>query len=168
MPESFEEHINLMWDLQALAFQGDITRVSTLMYAHDVSMRAYPESGVTTANHAASHHGGIPKRVEDWAKINRFHVQCLPHFLAKLKATPDGDGSLLDHTLILWASNMGDSNLHSHKAVPNMLIGGAMGQHHGGRGLQVSGPASNLLLTALHMFGIEKESLGDSTGTISL
>jgi hypothetical protein len=168
MPESFEEHIKLMWDLQALAFQGDITRVSTLMYAHDVSMRAYPESGVTTANHAASHHGGIPKRVEDWSKINRFHVQCLPYFLAKLKATPDGDGTLLDHTLILWASNMGDGNLHSHKAVPNMLIGGAMGRHQGGRHITASGPTSNLLLTTLRMFGIEKESLGDSTGAIAL
>ena len=125
MPESFEEHIKLMWDLQVLAFKADITRVSTLMYAHDVSMRSYPESGVATANHAASHHGGVPKRAEDWAKINRFHVQCLPYFLEKLKATPDGDGNLLDHTLILWASNMGDSNLHSHKNVGHMLIGGA-------------------------------------------
>ena len=148
MPESFDEHIKLMWDLQLLAFQGDITRVSTLMYAHDVSMRAYPESGVTTANHASSHHGGIPKRVEDWAKINRFHVQCLPYFLAKLKAAPDGDGNLLDHTLIFWASNMGDSNLHSHKAVPNMLIGGAIGRHKGGRHVHATGPTSNLLLMA--------------------
>jgi hypothetical protein len=168
IPESFEEHIKLMWDMQALAFQGDITRVSTLMFAHDVSMRSYPESGVTTANHAASHHGGVPKRVEDWAKINRFHVQCLPPFLAKLKATPDGDGTLLDHTLILWASNMGDGNLHSHKAVPNMLIGGAMGQNKGNRHIPTTGSTANLLLTTLHMFGIEKESLGDSTGTISL
>jgi hypothetical protein len=168
MPESFEEHIKLMWDLQALAFQADITRVSTLMYAHDVSMRSYPESGVTTANHAASHHGGIPKRVEDWGKINRFHIQCLPPFLAKLKATSDGDGTLLDHTLILWASNMGDGNLHSHKAVPNMLIGGAMGQHKGGRHIAASGPTSNLLLATLHMFGIEQDRLGDSTGPLAL
>jgi hypothetical protein len=138
------------------------------MFAHDVSMRSYPESGVTTANHAASHHGGVPKRVEDWAKINRFHIRCLLPFLTKLKATPDGDGNLLDHTLILWASNMGDGNLHSHKAVPNMLIGGAMGQHKGGRHLQESGPTANLLLTTLHMFGIDPDRLGDSTGVISL
>jgi hypothetical protein len=168
MPESFQEHINLMWDMQVLAFQADITRVSTLMYAHDVSMRSYPESGVGSANHAASHHGGIPKRLEDWAKINRFHVQCLPYFLNKMKSTPDGDGSLLDHSLIFWASNMGDSNLHSHKSVPNMLIGGAMGQHKGGRNLQASGTTANLLLTALQMFGIEKESIGDSTKPLSL
>jgi hypothetical protein len=168
IPESFSEHINLMWDLQALAFQADITRVSTLMYAHDVSMHTYPECGVTTANHAASHHGAAPKRVEDWAKINRYHVQCLTHFLDKLKKTGDGDGTLLDNTLIFWASNMGDSNLHSHKEVPNMLIGGAMGKHHGGNSVKASGTSANLLLAVLHMFDIEKESIGDSTGPLSL
>jgi len=168
MPESFEEHIKLMWDMQVLAFQADITRVSTLMYAHDVSMRSYPESGVATANHAASHHGGAPKRLEDWAKINRFHVQCLPYFLTKLKATPDGDGNLLDHTLILWASNMGDSNLHSHQNVTHMLVGGALGQHKGGRNIKATGPTANLLLTTLHLFGVERDRLGDSTGPLTL
>jgi hypothetical protein len=168
MPESFEEHIKLMWDMQALAFQADITRVATMMYAHDVSNRSYPESGVATANHAASHHGGLPKRVEDWAKINRFHVQCLPYFLSKLKAAPDGDGNLLDHTLILWGSNMGDSNLHSHQDVRHMLIGGALGQHKGGRHIRATGSTANLLLTTLQMFGIDKDRLGDSTGPLSL
>jgi hypothetical protein len=168
MPESFTDHIKLMWDLQTLAFQADITRVSTLMYAHDVSMRSYPESGVTTANHAASHHGAVPKKYEDWAKINRYHIQCLTYFLDKLKATPDGDGNLLDHTLILWASNMGDSNLHSHKDVGHMLIGGAMGQHKGGRHIRAEGPTGDLLLTTLRMFGIEKQSIGDSSVPLSL
>jgi hypothetical protein len=168
IPESFSEHINLMWDLQVLAFRADITRVSTLMYAHDVSMRSYPESGVATANHAASHHGGAPKRVEDWAQINRYHVQCLPYFLNKLKSTADGDGTLLDHTLILWATNMGDSNLHSHRNVAHMLIGGALGRHKGGRHLQAGGSTADLLLTTLHLMGIEKEHIGDSTGKISL
>ncbi len=165
MPESFEEHIKLMWDLQVLAFKADITRVSTLMYAHDVSMRSYPESGVVTANHAASHHGGVPKRAEDWAKINRFHVQCLPYFLEKLKATPDGDGNLLDHTLILWASNMGDSNLHSHKNVGHMLIGAG---HKGGNHIKAEGSTANLLLTTLHLAGVEKEAIGDSTGPLAI
>jgi hypothetical protein len=165
IPESFSEHINLMWDLQALAFQADITRVSTLMYAHDVSMRSYPECGVTTANHAASHHGAAPKRVEDWAKINRYHVQCLTHFLNKLKAARDGEGTLLDHTLIYWASNMGDGNLHSHKEVPNMLIGGGVA---GGRHLKASGTTANLLLAVLQMFGVETEAIGDSTGALPL
>ena len=168
IPESFTEHINLLWDLQVLAFRADITRVSTLMYAHDVSMRVYPESGVMSGNHPTSHHGGRPAILEAWAKINRFHVQCLTPFLAKLKSTPDGDGSLLDHTLIFWASNMSDGNLHSHKAVPNMFIGGAMGQHKGGRHIQRTGTTANLLLKTLHMFGIERGSIGDSTGVLSL
>jgi hypothetical protein len=168
IPESFSEHINLLWDLQVLAFRADITRVSTLMYAHDVSMRVYPESGVTSGNHPTSHHGGRPATVENWSKINRYHVQCLTPFLAKLKSTPDGDGSLLDHTLIFWASNMSDGNLHSHKAVPNMFIGGAMGQHQGGRHIQRMGTTANLLLKTLHMFGIEQEIIGDSTGALSL
>jgi len=168
IPESFEEHIKLMWDLQVLAFRGDVTRVSTLMYAHDQTLRSYPECGVSTANHAASHHGAVPKRLEEWAKINRFHVGCLPYFLGKLESIPDGDGTLLDHTMILWASNMGDSNLHSHTNVAHMVIGGAMGQHKGGTHIKAKGSTSNLLLTTLHMFGIEKESIGDSTGTISL
>jgi hypothetical protein len=168
IPESFTEHINLLWDLHVLAFRADITRVSMLMYAHDVSMRVYPESGVTTGNHPTSHHGGRPAQIESWAKINRFHVQCLTPFLDKMKSTPDGDGSLLDHTLIFWASNMSDGNLHSHKGVPNMFIGGAMGQHRGGRYIARTGTTANLLLTALHMFGIEKDSIGDSTGPLSL
>ncbi len=168
IPESFTEHINLMWDLQALAFRADITRVSTMMYAHDVSMRSYPESGVATANHAASHHGGAPKRVEDWAKINRYHVQCLPYFLNKLKSTPDGDGNLLDHTLILWASNMGDSNLHSHRNVGHMFVGGAIGRHKGGVHIKALGSTANLLLTTLRLFGIEKEKIGDSTGPVAI
>jgi hypothetical protein len=168
MPESFEEHIRLMWDLQVLAFKADITRVSTLMYAHDVSMRSYPECGVTTANHAASHHGGVPKRAEEWAKINRFHVQCLPYFLEKLKATSDGDGTLFDHTLILWASNMGDSNLHSHKNVGHMLIGGAAGKHKGRGHIKAEGSTANLLLTTLQMVGVEKGKIGDSTGPLTI
>jgi hypothetical protein len=168
IPESFREHINLMWDLQALAFQADITRVSMLMYAHDVSMHSYPESGVATANHAASHHGEVPKRVEDWAKINRYHVECLTHFLDKLKSTPDGEGSLLDHTLILWATNMGNSNLHSHKDVPHMFVGGALGRHKGGRHIKATGSTADILLTTLGMFGIEKDKIGDSTGPIAI
>src|SRR5213596_3108105 len=168
IPESFSEHINLLWDLQVLAFRADITRVSTLMYAHDVSMRVYPESGVTSGNHPTSHHGGRPAVVEAWAKINRYHVQCLTPFLAKLNSTSDGDGTLMDNTLVFWASNMSDGNLHSHKGVPNMLIGGAMGRHRGGRHIQRTGTTANLLLKVLHMYGIEQESIGDSTGELTL
>lgn len=168
IPESFSEHINLLWDLQILAFRADITRVTTLMYAHDVSMRVYPESGVQSGNHPTSHHGGRPAIVEDWAKINRYHVQCLTPFLAKLKSTSDGDSSLMENTLVFWASNMSDGNLHSHKGVPNMLIGGAMGKHRGGHHIQRTGTTANLLLKVLHMYGIEQESIGDSTGELEL
>src|SRR5262245_7846901 len=168
IPESFTEHINLLWDLQVLAFRGDITRVSTLMVAHDVSMRVYPESGVLSGNHPTSHHGGRPAVVENWAKMNRYHVQCLTPFLAKLKATSDGDATLMDNTLVFYASNMSDGNLHSHKAVPNMLIGGAAGRHTGGRHIVRTGTTANLLLKTLHLFGIEQESIGDSTEPVSL
>lgn len=169
VPESFDEHIKLMFDLQALAFQGDITRVSTLMYARDVSLRAYPESGVTTVNHSCSHHGEDPKRREDWAKINRYHQQCLAYFLNKLKSTPDGDGNLLDHTLILWTSNMGNANQHSHVDAGHLVVGGASGKHKGGKHVRDEGQSTaNLLLSALHMFGVEKDSIGDSEGTVSI
>jgi Protein of unknown function (DUF1552) len=168
IPESFSEHINLLWDLQVLAFRADITRVSTLMVAHDVSMRVYPESGVTSGNHPTSHHGGRPATVEAWSKINRYHVQCITPFLAKLKSTPDGDGNLLDHTLIFYASNMSDGNLHSHKAVPNMWIGGANGLHKGGSHIARTGTTANLLLKTLNVFGIEQEFIGDSTGPLVL
>jgi hypothetical protein len=110
----------------------------------------------------------VPKKLEDWAKINRYHVQCLPYFLNKLKSTRDGEGSLLDNTLILWATNMGDSNLHSHRNVSHMLVGGALGQHKGGFHRKGTGTTANLLLTTLRMFGIEKERLGDSTGPVAV
>jgi hypothetical protein len=169
VPESFDEHIKLMFDLQTLAFQGDITRVSTLMYARDVSLRAYPESGVTTVNHSASHHGEDPKRKEDWAKINRYHQQVFGYFLNKLKSTPDGDGNLLEHSLVLWTSNMGNANQHSHVDAGHLVAGGANGSHKGGRHVRQEGDSTaNLLLTALHMFGVDKDSVGDSTGTVSL
>jgi hypothetical protein len=168
VPESFDEHIKLMYDLQALAFQGDVTRVSALMYGRDVSLRSYPESGVTTANHPSSHHGEDPKRKQDWAKINRYHARTLAYFLDKLKKTPDGDGTLLDHTLILWGSNMGNANQHSHVDVGHLVAGGA-GGHKGGRHVRVEGDSTaNLLLTVAKMFGLERDSVGDSTGTVPL
>lgn len=168
IPESFDEHIKLHFDLQALAFQGDITRVSALMYARDVSLRSYPESGIKTANHPASHHGEDPKRREEWAQINLYHMKCFAYFLKKLQATPDGDGNLLDHTLIVWGSNMGNANQHSHVNVGYLLAGGASGKHKAKLNVKTSGPTSNILLTALHMMGIEKDSIGDSTGTVAI
>jgi hypothetical protein len=169
VPESFDEHIKLHFDLQALAFQGDITRVSALMYGRDVSLRSYPESGVQTPNHPASHHGEDPKRREDWAKINQYHTKCLAYFLKRLKNTQDGDGNLLDHTLVVWGSNMGNANQHSHVNVGYLLVGGASGAHKPKKlNIHEAGPTSNLLLTTLHIIGVDKESIGDSIKPVSV
>jgi hypothetical protein len=168
VPESFDEHVKLHFDLTALAFQGDITRVGSLMYARDVSLRSYPESGVNTANHPSSHHGEDPKRKADWAKINQYHMKCFAHFLKKLQDTPDGDGNLFDHSLIVWGSNMGNANQHSHVNVGYLMAGGASGNHKAKLNVKESGPTSNVLLSTLRMMGIEKDSVGDSTGAISL
>ena len=164
VPESFDEHIKLHLDLIHLAFQGDVTRVASLMYARDVSLRSYPESGVKTVNHSSSHHGEDPKRREDWAKINRYHMRTFAYFVKKMAATPDGDGSLLDHSLAMWASNMGNANQHSHVNVGHLWIGGANGAHKPkSNNLHEAGPTANMLLSTLKMYGIEQESIGDST-----
>lgn len=169
VPESFDEHVKLHFDLQALAFQGDITRVSSLMYARDVSLRAYPESGVKTPNHPSSHHGEDPKRREDWAKINQYHMKCFAYFLKKLEATPDGDGNLLDHSLIVWGSNMGNANQHSHVNVGYLMAGGASGNHKPKQlNIHETGPTSNILLSTLRLMGIEKDSIGDSTRAVAI
>jgi Protein of unknown function (DUF1552) len=168
VPESFDEHVKLHLDLTTLAFQGDITRVGALMYARDVSLRSYPESGITTANHPASHHGEDPKRREDWAKINQYHMKTFARFLKKLQETPDGDGNLFDHSLIVWGSNMGNANQHSHVNVGYLMAGGASGKHQGKLNVKESGPTANVLLTTLRMMGIEQDSVGDSTGTVAI
>jgi hypothetical protein len=168
-PQSIHEHIKLMWDMQVLAFQADITRVSALLYCRDESGTTYPESGVTTANHSSSHHGEDPKRREDWAKINRYHMQTFAYFLEQLKNSPDGESNLLDNSLVLWTSNMGNANQHSHVNVGQLIVGGAAGRHKPTQ-LNVidTGPTSNFLLSILHMYGIENEAIGDSTRPTSL
>jgi hypothetical protein len=167
VPESFDEQIKLLFDLQVLAFQGDITRVTSLMMARDISLRSYPESGVKTPNHAASHHGENPRRIEDFAKINRYHCQCLAYFMKKLQGIPDeAGGNLLDHSLIMWGSNMGNANQHDHTNVGYLLAGGASGKHRAKGNLTVKGSTANILLTGLHMMGIDKETLGDSSGAV--
>src|SRR5690606_6185543 len=169
-PQSIDERIKLMWDLQVLAFQADITRVSALLYCRDESGVQYPESGVMTANHSASHHGEDKQRREDWAKINRYHMQTFAYFLDKLRNTPDGDnGSLLDNTLALWTSNMGNGNQHSHVNVGQLVAGGAMGRHKPKKLnlMEEGAPTSNFLLSILHMYDIEASSIGDSTGATS-
>jgi hypothetical protein len=169
VPEAFDEHIKLQFDLTALAFQGDITRIATLLGARDLTNRSFPASGTNTGFHGGSHHAENPDKIADYAKINRYHVQMFAYFLDKLKSTPDGDGSLLDHSLLLYGSNMGNSNQHQHYDVPHILAGGASGQLKGGRHLAYPSktvPTGNLLLSILDMFGIRQESIGDSTGRL--
>ena len=169
VPESFDDHVKLQFDLQALAFQGDITRVATLLFARDLTGRTFPESGSNSSFHGGSHHAEDPKRIADYAKINRYHVQCLAYFAKKLQSTPDGDGTLLDHSVVMYGTNMGNSNQHLHYDVPHILLGGASGQLQGGRHLAFPSKTvttGNLLLSILHMFGVKQDSIGDSTGPL--
>jgi hypothetical protein len=171
VPQSFDEHIKLQFDLLALAFQADITRVGTLLFARDLTGRTYPECEAPTAGfHGVSHHGEDPRLIAQLSKINQYHVKMLAHLVARLAATSDGDGTLLDQSLVLYGSNMGNSNQHVHYDVPHVLVGGAAGRLRGSRHLayptrQV--PTGNLLLSVLDAFGIEQEKLGDSTGRLT-
>ncbi len=171
VPQTFDEHIKLQFDLLALAFQADITRVGTLLFARDLTGRTYPESEAPTAGfHGASHHGEDPKRIAELSKINQYHVKMLAHLIDRLSKTPDGDGTLLDHSLVLYGSNMGNSNQHVHYDVPHVLVGGLNGKLKGGRHIAFPTrtiPTGNLLLTLLDMYGIHQDSIGDSTGEIS-
>ena len=161
--------MKLHFDLTTLAFQGDITRVGSLMYARDVSLRSYPESGITTANHPSSHHGEDPKRREDWAKINQYHMKCFAHFLKKLESTPDGDGNLLDHSMIVYGSSLADANAHTHHDLPICLVGGGVGQIKGGRHIRYpkDTPLNNLYLNLLDRAGVPVDNFGDSTGKLA-
>lgn len=170
VPDSFEEHVKLMFDLQALAFMTDVTRVSAFKLSRDVSGRVWPASGVKTPFHPCSHHGEDPTKIAEFAKLNRYHVSMLPYFLEKLKNTPDGDGSLLDHSMVMYGSPMGDSNVHNHKRVPLVLLGHANGQLKGNLHVRTQDgtPTANVLLTMLHKLGVNVESFGDSTGEIAI
>jgi hypothetical protein len=170
VPQSFDEHIKLQFDLLALAFQADITRVGTLLFARDLTGRTYPESEAPTLGfHGGSHHGEDPKRIAELAKINQYHVKMLAHLVARLDKTADGDGTLLDHSLVLYGSNMGNPNQHLHYDVPHVLVGGASGKLKGGRHLAYptrAVPTGNLLLSVMDRFDIHQDSIGDSTGRL--
>jgi hypothetical protein len=170
VPQTFDEHIKLQFDLLALAFKADITRVGTLLFARDLTGRTYPESEApTVAFHGGSHHGEDPKRIADLAKINQYHVKMLAHLVANLAKTQDGDGTLLDHSLVLYGTNMGNSNQHVHYDVPHVLIGGLNGKLKGGRHLAYptrTVPTGNLLLSLLDKYDIHQDSIGDSTGRL--
>ncbi len=171
VPDSFEDHVKLMFDLQALGFMTDTTRCTAFKMSRDVCQRVYDGSGVKVPFHSASHHGEAPTKIEDFAKINRYHVSLLPYFFDKLKKTPDGDGSLLDHALIMYGSPMGDSNAHNHKRVPVFLMGHAGGKVKGNMHVRCkdSTPMANVLLTVLQKVGMtDVESIGDSNGVIAI
>lgn len=170
VPDSYEEHVRLMFDLQVLAFMTDTTRVSTFKMSRDVSERVFPESGVKTPFHPCSHHGENPARVAEFAKLNRYHVGLLPYFLNKLRDTPDGDGNLLDHSMVLYGSPMGDGNVHNHKRLPLLLAGHANGTLKGNLHLRCPDgtPMANVLLTMLHKLGVNVPSFGDSTGEVAI
>jgi hypothetical protein len=169
VPATFEEHSRLMFDLLALAYQADLTRVATFMMGHEVSSRAYPEIGVPDAHHPISHHQGDTEKIAKCAKVNAFHMQTFARFVETLRATPDGDGSLLDHTILMYGSGMSDGNLHSHLNLPLLLIGGGTGQLKGGRHIRYAAdtPLTNLHLTVLGKLGVRMESFGDSNGQLT-
>jgi Protein of unknown function (DUF1552) len=168
VPFDFEEHVALMYELMALSYQANITRVITFMVSREVSNRTYTQVGVTDGHHAISHHQNRAEKMAKNVLIQTFNVNQFKGFLEKLKSMPDGDGSLLDHTLLLYGSNMSNSNAHDHYPLPNLVVGGAAGKMKGGRHLKYEDhtPMTNLLVTMLDKVGVKQESLGDSTGTL--
>jgi Protein of unknown function (DUF1552) len=168
IPFSYEEHMKLMYDLLALAYQADLTRVFSFMVAREVSNRTYPQVGVPDGHHAISHHQNRPEKLEKNVRIQTYHAGLFAYFLEKLRSTPDGDGSLLDHSTILYGSNMSNSNAHDHFPLPNLVVGGATGRLKGGRHLKYPDrtPMANLLVTLLDKAGVEVDNLGDATGPL--
>ncbi len=170
VPDSWEEHVKLMFDLQALAFAADVTRASAFKLSRDTSNRVFPESGIKSPFHTLSHHGETPARIAELAQLNRYHVSVLTYFLEKLKSTPDGDGNLLDHSLVMYGSPMGNSNIHGHKRVPLLLAGHASGQVKGNfhARCKEGTPQANALLTVMQRLGIDMDKIGDSTGPVAI
>ena len=170
IPESYEEHVALQFDLAAVAYQADMTRVFTFMMARDASQRVYANLGITEPHHSMSHHGGDAQKIANLVKLNIFHVELFGKFLAKLNATPDGQGSLLDHSTILFGSGMSESNVHSRLDVPTLLAGGGAGNLKGNRHIQVAKetPLANLMLSITGKFGLEMEKFGISTGRVEI
>ena len=170
IPQSFDEHIKLMFDLLTLAYQADITRVGTLLFARDLTGRRYPESAAPNQGfHGVSHHGEDPALIKELAKINQYHVKMLAYLAEKLANTEDGDGTLLDHSLLLYGSNMGNPNQHLHYDVPHVILGGNAGRMKGGRHIAYptkTTSTGNLMLSLLDQFDIHYDAFGDSTGRL--
>jgi hypothetical protein len=170
VPDSFEEHVALLYDLVVLAFQTDTTRVFTFMKARDASQRVYPEIGITEPHHSMSHHGNDAQKLANLVKLNTWHVSLFGKFLERMKATPDGDGSLLDHSLILYGSGMSESNTHLRLDVPTLLVGGDGGRLQGGRHIKAAPetPLANFMLGLGHRFGAEMDRFGLSTASMDV
>ena len=171
VPDSFDEHVRLMFDLQALAFQTDMTRVFSFKLSRDATGRVYPNSGITRGFHPVSHHGGRERNIEEFAQLNRYHVSLLPYFLEKLERLEEAEGTLLDKALVMYGSPMGDPNVHNHKRCPLFLVGGANGQLAGNLHLRAkpSTPMANVMLDVIQRLGLDDiQQFGDSTGTLSL
>jgi len=177
VPEQFDEHIRLQFDLARLAFKSDITRVVTLLGARDLTGRSYPfpkgdlfpNGGTSVSFHGGSHHQDDPTQIKRYADLNRYHVSTLAYFVQKLKEEQDGDGTLLDHSLVMYGTNMGNSNQHQHYDVPHILVGGAGGRLKGGRHLayeRKTVTTGNLLLSVMDLYGIHNDEQGDSTGRL--
>ena len=166
-PEVFSEYFKLMSDLMVLAWQTDMTRVITFMMGHEMSGRAYPEVGFGDAHHPCTHHQGDPEKIEKTTKINTFHIKMLSYYLDKLRSTPDGDGSLLDHSLIMYGAALSDANLHLYTDLPLLLVGAVKGGMH--IRYPAKTPLTNLLLTMLDKAGVpDVQKLGDSTKRLNL
>jgi hypothetical protein len=170
VPDSWVEHVKLMSDLQILAFRADVTRISAYKMGRDVSSRVYTESDVKTPFHSLSHHGNKPDKLEEFARLNQFHVNQVAYLIDRMKNTPDGDGNLLDHSLVLYGSPMGDGSVHNHLRIPVFLAGKANGKLTGNNHLLCKDgtPFANVLLTLLQKLGVETDSFGDSNGTVEL
>jgi hypothetical protein len=171
VPDSFAEHVQLMFDIQALAFASDVTRVFSFKMGRDGSSRTYPESGTDKPFHPASHHGGNERGVKDFQLINKYHVAMLPYFLEKLKSLQEGDATLLDKTMIIYGSPMGDSNLHNHRRCPLIVLGKANGALQGNVHIKTPDgtPMANAMLSMAHILGLsDMSSFGDSTDALNL
>jgi Protein of unknown function (DUF1552) len=172
IPSRFDDHLKLLYDLQWLAYQGDLTRVFTLMYGRELNSRPFPEIGISEPHHGLSHHGDKPEQIEKFARLNTYQVELFAYFLDKLRSTPDGDGTLLDHSIILYGGAMSNPNVHLHVNLPLVVAGGGAGRLKGGRHLahDPTGnvPMTNLLVSLLDKAGIAVERLGDSTGRLDL
>ena len=172
IPARFDDHMKLLYDLQWLAFQGDLTRVFTLMYGRELNSRSFPEIGISEPHHGLSHHGDRPEQLEKFSKLNTYQVELFAYFLDKLRSTPDGEGNLLDHTMLLYGGAMSNANVHLHVNLPLVVAGGGAGRLKGGRHLAFrpsdNVPMTNLLVSLLDKAGVSVEKIGDSTGKLDL